>query len=340
MTMPPAIPDKPPLLIRLWWALCDVYAVGVLAFLAARLVFGESWAMIALLNNLTPWALLPALALAGLALARRRWRRLALYGALAAIFFALYGELFLPSLRPAPACAAESPGCAVKLRVMQFNLYNDNIDLARLIPLLRDSGADIAVFEEFSQRPAAAIKAQLSDVYPYQVQYGDGIPGVGLISKYPIVSAETFTIESPFLFHLKVTLDINGSPLRVIVAHPDPPAFDRSERIPRYVVRSSADVRALARMATTGEPTLLVGDFNTVDQSEDYRAVRDAGLRDAFREAGWGLGVTWPMRLSVPPLVRIDYIWMTPDFVATNAWVGPEAGSDHLPVLADLVWTP
>jgi vancomycin resistance protein VanJ len=38
------------------------------------------------------------------------------------------------------------------------------------------------------------------------------------------------------------------------------------------------------------------------------------------------------------PLVRIDYVWYTDDFRATRAWVGPDAGSDHLPVLAELVW--
>jgi endonuclease/exonuclease/phosphatase (EEP) superfamily protein YafD len=35
---------------------------------------------------------------------------------------------------------------------------------------------------------------------------------------------------------------------------------------------------------------------------------------------------------------RIDYIWYTGDFRAARAWVGPDAGSDHLPVLAKLVW--
>jgi vancomycin resistance protein VanJ len=35
-------------------------------------------------------------------------------------------------------------------------------------------------------------------------------------------------------------------------------------------------------------------------------------------------------------VARVDYIWHTPDLVALEAWVGADAGSDHLPVLARL----
>jgi endonuclease/exonuclease/phosphatase (EEP) superfamily protein YafD len=36
--------------------------------------------------------------------------------------------------------------------------------------------------------------------------------------------------------------------------------------------------------------------------------------------------------------MRIDHILYTDHFVAQRAWVGPNAGSDHLPVLAELAW--
>lgn len=31
-----------------------------------------------------------------------------------------------------------------------------------------------------------------------------------------------------------------------------------------------------------------------------------------------------------------DYIWVTPDLAVESAWVGQDAGSDHLPVFARL----
>jgi hypothetical protein len=33
----------------------------------------------------------------------------------------------------------------------------------------------------------------------------------------------------------------------------------------------------------------------------------------------------------------VDYVWHTAHFRATDSWIGPSAGSDHLPVLAELV---
>jgi hypothetical protein len=48
----------------------------------------------------------------------------------------------------------------------------------------------------------------------------------------------------------------------------------------------------------------------------------------------------WPARPIGPLrlLVWVDYVWYSASFYATRAWVGPDAGSDHRPVLAQLAW--
>ena len=78
------------------------------------------------------------------------------------------------------------------------------------------------------------------------------------------------------------------------------------------------------------------------------------GLFDAFQAAGRGRGGTLPRRLGhstrvnlrpgwparglpgLLPLARVDYIWHTADLAPLDCWVGEDAGSDHLPVLAEL----
>jgi len=40
-----------------------------------------------------------------------------------------------------------------------------------------------------------------------------------------------------------------------------------------------------------------------------------------------------PHTFALPPLMRIDYIWVSPEWQPHEAWVGEGAGSDHLPVL-------
>ena len=73
------------------------------------------------------------------------------------------------------------------------------------------------------------------------------------------------------------------------------------------------------------------------DQSDAYR-VFDALLADAFREAGRGMGFTFPANAElVPPGIRIDYVWYSDEFVARDAYVADDSGpSDHLAVVAEL----
>jgi endonuclease/exonuclease/phosphatase (EEP) superfamily protein YafD len=36
------------------------------------------------------------------------------------------------------------------------------------------------------------------------------------------------------------------------------------------------------------------------------------------------------------PMLRVDYIWYTQSLAALEAWIGIDAGSDHLPVAAKM----
>jgi endonuclease/exonuclease/phosphatase family metal-dependent hydrolase len=61
---------------------------------------------------------------------------------------------------------------------------------------------------------------------------------------------------------------------------------------------------------------------------------------DCFAAAGDGPGETFR---SDGPTARIDYLFANEDVTAERVWVGrdsgAEAGSDHLPLFADLVLT-
>jgi len=77
------------------------------------------------------------------------------------------------------------------------------------------------------------------------------------------------------------------------------------------------------------------------------------GLKDAFQVAGRDRGHTLPRRigpwnrmltlnrllsrLTFFPMLRVDYVWYTEPLSCRQAWVGEDTGSDHLPVLAELV---
>ena len=63
---------------------------------------------------------------------------------------------------------------------------------------------------------------------------------------------------------------------------------------------------------------------------------------DAFRSVDRDFGFTFPIagryhHIPTPPFLRIDYVWHTPDLVTAEAWIGPDASSDHHPLFAELV---
>ena len=81
-------------------------------------------------------------------------------------------------------------------------------------------------------------------------------------------------------------------------------------------------------------PLLLAGDLNTPPESAIFRRYWDR-YTDAFDSAGWGWGYTF---LGGRTAVRIDHILAGRGWRCERCRVGPDVGSPHRPVIADLSW--
>jgi endonuclease/exonuclease/phosphatase (EEP) superfamily protein YafD len=93
-------------------------------------------------------------------------------------------------------------------------------------------------------------------------------------------------------------------------------------------------------IAALPQPVLLAGDFNMPSDSLIYRNYWSA-YGNAFAQAGLGFGDTKITALGPASYgLRIDHVLFGPRWQAVRAWVGPDVGSDHLPLLADLAWKP
>lgn len=233
------------------------------------------------------------------------------------------------------------------LTVMTYNVGDGLAEPQRLVEMLRDSPADIVGLQELSPEQGRAIEAALGDVYPYQVLHATGIPGKGILSRYTV--HETTQLElHPNRPDLQALVATPDGDLTVLVAHPPPPRFGRS-RAQRDAL-SNAQITQIAAAASGGHPVVLLTDFNRLVWQAAYRQLRGVGLLDAYGTVGRGLGFTLPTRLShlayrghplgnlpLPPMLRVDYVWHSAHFRAITSWLGPSAGSDHLPVLAELL---
>jgi endonuclease/exonuclease/phosphatase family metal-dependent hydrolase len=91
------------------------------------------------------------------------------------------------------------------------------------------------------------------------------------------------------------------------------------------------------QLASDGRPDIVAGDLNLPAESPIYRAYWST-WRDAFGAAGWGFGGTeWPRGVAgIHFGIRIDHILSGTGWRPVRCWVGPNVGSDHLPLIAGL----
>lgn len=96
--------------------------------------------------------------------------------------------------------------------------------------------------------------------------------------------------------------------------------------------REAEELRAMLDEETL--PHIVCGDLNSAPGSWVYRHVRGE-LRDAYREAGTGWGMTYHSDL---PFARIDYVFVSEAFEVHAARVVDTQVSDHRPLVVRLSW--
>jgi endonuclease/exonuclease/phosphatase (EEP) superfamily protein YafD len=298
---------------------------------------GRGW--IYLLNAFALYLFIPTIPLFLFGLLTRSRASVLLCVIPTVLFLALFGELFLPR-----QIGVTPP--ADTFKVLTHNLQADNPNQESAMRMIALSGADIVCLQELSGSAAEAITTQLKDTYPYQALIpDDDFAGVGVISRFPIKSADSFEAGH---FAQQLVIDVRGREISLFNVHPQPPKIwtpGAGRVIP--VAGRGVDVNTQSeqlnvireRMGKTQGPAILVGDFNTTDQTRQYEMVK-GNLVDSFRESGYGFGLTFPAPgryLRIPfALIRIDYLFHSSELTAFSCILGSQTASDHLPVLITL----
>jgi endonuclease/exonuclease/phosphatase (EEP) superfamily protein YafD len=314
-------------------------ALVILALVLIRWV-GDRWWGVVLLLLLPRWALLgPVAALAVASGVRRCPGHWALQAATALV---IAGPLMGFS---APVRQLwERPPAGERVRLVTFNRGYSNPGTTLRDWLARER-VDVVCFQE-GERHASVTQALLGE--------GWYVNRNGMIaSRFPIVEelpefapryapGERWTA---LLDRARVRAP-SGTEFLVASAHLPTlrPAFDQFFRgdgpstLQRHADWWGREMeRVLSALAEANDlPLLVAGDFNLPSDDSTMAALR-AHFRFAFDEAGWGYGYTRPTGL---PWVRIDHVLAGPEWSVTSCRVGPDFGSDHLPILAELVLPP
>jgi endonuclease/exonuclease/phosphatase (EEP) superfamily protein YafD len=200
----------------------------------------------------------------------------------------------------------------------QFDTATWNLELGArsgegAVEGLRNLDVDVVALQELGPDHVAAIEAagDLAERYPASSFYpDDGVLGIGLLSRHPIVSVSHTTEPTT----IEAVLDVHGQHVTVITAHPLPGSISMVGPAPVSFDARQRDlqllrVRNLVGYAIDrGETVIVLGDFNAAPTEAGYGQLT-SGLRDAHVEVGQGPGWTWrPSRLEWTGLgfLRID----------------------------------
>jgi endonuclease/exonuclease/phosphatase (EEP) superfamily protein YafD len=262
-------------------------------------------------------ALAVAAALLALASARR-------HAGAAALLATWNGVLIAPLYFPPDVPPGLSGGVPWRLAVA--NVFSGNPTPDRVLEFLRAEQPDVAVIPELTPAWERRLEG-IEDLFPYlRVESREGNFGIGLYSRVPIESAEIVSVAGGNIA-VVARLRKEGQPLTVIGAHTYPPGGSRTETRDRQL-------RQLAERAADVEgPCVIIGDLNTTSWSPGFQeCLRISSLRDSRR--GFGVQPTWPAGRGVLR-IPIDHCLVSEGIVVKDWRVGPDVGSDHLPVVVE-----
>ncbi len=302
-----------------------IFAIFALPAALSLLAFGARWHWLLDLTTHFRTHYLAAFAMAtAISLIALRFKMAAVFSAFAALNLCFVAPLYV--------AAAASGNHGTPLRVMTVNAYCANHHRSLLARYIAETSPDVVLVLEVDAGWAARLKA-LSDTYPHQLiePRQQDCFGIALLSKLPAKTLEVQEIGPARVPSIYAELtNRDGGTFCLIGSHPVPPTNSRRSNW------RNRQLHALGRMvAMLDGPVVLLGDFNTTSWSPCFRdLLAVTKLRDSRR--GFGNQPSW--RSSIIYLgIAIDHLLVSQDIAVRNRFVGPDIGSDHRPVVADLL---
>lgn len=305
-----------------------MYIGGDLWWPATMFLFGPRWVM-----------LLPLLILLPLTLWLNRRLFLLLFVPLLIIIGPIMG--YNISFSKAP------PSASRPLRVLSCNLQNGNFNQAGFDELIVNRRPEIVALQECP----ADQKIKTLEGW-HHISEGD----LHIFSRFPLIKGDFRKASVPghvwprtcFLFG---TVKSPDGELTFATVHLPSPRYGLQSILDRKTLlslnrkkllidetafRRTMSKEIAAIVSSLPSPKIIAGDFNMPVESNIYRE-NWGEYPNAFtvRSSGYG----WTERVSVkriPVAVRIDHILVDKGVVPLLCETGPDVGSDHLPLIADI----
>jgi endonuclease/exonuclease/phosphatase (EEP) superfamily protein YafD len=306
---------------RFSWIIAGLALPGTLAPYFGRLT--SSWLLLELLGNLVlPYSLLLSLLLGGALVARLSRPILGVLGFLLAV----------NTYTVVQSTGAIEPALAgseyATVRVATFNLFVGNRNMPAAVAALREAGPDLLGLQEVSPEWGKAIGG-LASTYPYTAVYPEpGCFGAALFSRFPITRQRftNFGAAMPSTLLATVTLP-TGAALEVAVVHTLPPLNAK------FLATRNNQLRLLGSTLGGVPHSLILADFNA---STWMPILQETFPATVWRNSREGYGALPTLGALGPLGIPVDHILVSRNIVVSASTAGPDLGSDHLPLFAEL----
>jgi endonuclease/exonuclease/phosphatase (EEP) superfamily protein YafD len=233
----------------------------------------------------------------------------------------------LPYIAGEPVPSAVATTQEETFRLLSFNVWFRNPDMARVAEYIEKSQADAVVLLELTP-PQAEMLVPLLPTYPHY-HIDPSRMGASVFTKWPVLSAESVPLARGGAVAAQLMLDWRGTTVSVLGVHLNWPLGPRNSAYRNQELNSLVAISKQQR-----GPLLVAGDFNLTPWSEYFDdALEQSGLHDSA--LGFGLSRSWPSQFA-PVGIRIDHCLLSRHWQTMTTAIGPSLGSDHLPLVTDV----
>lgn len=233
------------------------------------------------------------------------------------------------------------------LRILTCNIQTGRVNPQDLDSLVKESSVDIVALQECPKE------------YKFSLPNGwqsERSGELAVLSRYPLRPVQSMTALHPphkwprtVLLHCVISTP--GGDINLCTVHLPSPRYGLQGVLSRKTIlnparagllrqetdhrlKTSQDVQTA--ISALSQPIIIAGDFNMPAESSIYHRVWGS-YSNAFSQQGMGYG--WTERASlrgVDMAVRIDHILAGNGLIPIQCEIGPDVGSDHLPLIADI----
>lgn len=221
---------------------------------------------------------------------------------------------------------------SLRLRVILANVLYENRLYAPFKRLVNEEQPDIIIAQEITEEWLDEMEF-LREAYPYvEAVHRPHGGGMALFSRHPFLHCEVIALGLDERPGITARLRIHETIISLFTFHPYAPV-----RRDHFRYRNLQLAEAVNVIKTLPAPLIVIADLNTTMWSPYFdQLLQSRELVNTRR--GFGLLPTWPLWLLLPFLMLpIDHCFVTPEIAIHHIRTGGRTGSDHLPLIVDLV---